>query len=277
MKTVLVTGASSGIGMATVKLLLQKGYVVYAAARRVERMEELRTHGAIPLQMDLTDKESIKTGIDRINKESGGVDILINNAGYGSFGSVEEVLVEEAKRQFEVNIFGLASLTQLVIPHMREKGWGKIVNISSIAGKVYEPLGGWYHSTKFALEGLSDCMRLELKGFGIDVIVVQPGAIQSEWLSIASESMMKTSGSGVYRELAWGVMNNFSRLYEKKRSSTSDVVARIIIKSISVRKPRTRYPAGKGAKLILTVRKILSDRLYDWMMLTLVSKSKSTK
>jgi len=270
MKTVLITGASAGIGKSTVELLLKKGYKVYAAARRIDKLEELKGSGAIPIQMDVTDKRSMEEGIEKINKESGGVDILINNAGYGSFGSVEEVPIEEAKRQFEVNIFGLARLTQLVIPHMREMNWGKIVNISSIAGKIYQPLGGWYHSTKFALEGLSDCLRLELKGFGIDVIVVEPGPIRSEWKDIAINSLMKTSGNGPYKKLVEGTINNFKNFYADKNSSSSEEVALIILKSVSSRRPKTRYPAGKNARLILLGRKLFSDKIFDRAMLFMV-------
>jgi len=270
MKTVLVTGASAGIGKTTVELLLQLGgYKVYAAARRVEKMDELKAVGAIPIYMDVTDNQSMEEGIKRISKESGGVDILINNAGYGSLGSVEEVPIEEAKRQFEVNIFGLARLTQLVIPYMRKKSEGKIVNISSIGGKIYEPLGGWYHSTKFALEGLSDCMRLELKGFGIDVIVVQPGPIRSEWGDIAMDNLTKSSGGGPYKSIVAGMKKNFKNFYSEKRSSLPDEVARIIIKSIKARKPKSRYPAGKNAALILLGRKLFSDRIFDFFMLSM--------
>lgn len=270
MKTVLVTGASAGIGKATVELFLQTGYKVYAAARRIEKMDDLKVLGAIPVQMDVTDNNSMEAGIGKINQESGGVDILINNAGYGSLGSVEEVSIDEAKRQFEVNIFGLARLTQLVAPHMREMKWGKIVNISSVGGKIYEPLGGWYHATKFALEGLSDCMRLELKGFGIDVIVVQPGPIRSEWGDIASDNLIKTSGKGPYKKIAEGMMNNFKNFYSEKRSSPPEEVARIIYKSVASVNPRTRYPAGKGAGMILLGRKLLSDKLFDRVMLSMV-------
>jgi len=270
MKTVLVTGASAGIGKATVELFLQNGYKVYAVARRIEKMEDLKELGAIPIQMDVTDNNSMEAGIKKINQKSGGVDILINNAGYGSLGSVEEGSIEEAKRQFEVNIFGLARLTQLVTPHMREKKWGKIVNISSVGGKIYEPLGGWYHATKFALEGLSDCLRLELKGFGIDVIVVEPGPIRSEWGDIASDHLMKTSGSGPYKKIAEGMMNNFKNFYSEKRSSPPEEVARIIYKSALSRCPKTRYPAGKGASMILLGRKLFSDKIFDKVMLMMV-------
>ena len=269
MKTVLVTGASAGIGKATAELLLNRGYNVYAAARRVTKMDDLISKGAITIMMDVTDNSSIESGINQITKESGGVDILINNAGYGSLGSVEEVSIEEARRQFEVNIFGLARLTQLVVPHMRQNQWGKIVNISSIGGKIYEPLAGWYHSTKFALEGLSDCLRLELKNFGIDVIIVEPGAIRSEWGDIAKENLVKSSGNGPYKKYVDGALKNFSSFYSEKMSSPPEEVARVIYKALTTQKPRARYAAGKNAATILLAKKLVSDKLFDRIMLSM--------
>jgi len=166
-KTVaLVTGASSGIGKETVKKLLEAGYTVYAAARRVEKMNDLADLGASILKMDVTDRVSIEAGVTNILYGERSIDVLVNNAGYGSYGAIEDVPLEEVRRQFEVNIFGLARLTQLVLPGMREKRFGKIVNVSSMGGKIYTPFGGWYHATKHALEGLSDSLRLETAPFG---------------------------------------------------------------------------------------------------------------
>jgi short-subunit dehydrogenase len=160
MKTVLITGASSGIGMSTALLLNQKGFVVYAAARRIERMNILKDEGINILKMDVSKDESMVNGIEEIVKKHGSIDILINNAGYGSFGAFEDVPLSEGKYQFEVNVFGLARITQLVLPYMRKKKYGKIINISSIAGKMYQPMGSWYHASKFAIEGMSDCLRV---------------------------------------------------------------------------------------------------------------------
>ena len=171
-KVALVTGASSGIGEAAAKDLRLRGFTVYAAARRIERLAALETLGIRPLQMDVTDDSSITQGVQRIIAESGSVDILVNNAGYGSYGSVEDVALDEARNQFEVNLFGLARLTQVVLPYMRKNSSGRIINISSMGGKMYEPMGAWYHATKFALEGLSDCLRLELKPFNIHVVII---------------------------------------------------------------------------------------------------------
>ena len=183
-KTAFVTGASAGIGEAAARALLAAGYRVFAGARRLDRMAELAAAGATLLKLDLTDDASIVAAVNAIKSEAGRIDVLVNNAGYGSYGALEDVPLSEGRRQFEVNVFGLARLCQLVLPMMRAQKSGKIVNITSIGGKIWEPLGGWYHATKFAVEGLSDCLRVEVARFGIDVIVIEPGAIRTEWASM---------------------------------------------------------------------------------------------
>ncbi|MBC8156450.1 MAG: SDR family NAD(P)-dependent oxidoreductase [Bacteroidetes bacterium] len=265
-QTVLITGASSGIGMATALLLNQKGYRVYAAARQVEKMQHLAQAGIHVVAIDVTKEESMVAAIERINNETGGVDVLVNNAGYGSYGAVEDVLISEARYQFEVNIFGMARLIQLVLPRMREKRAGRIINISSIGGKIGEPHGAWYHATKFAVEGLSDSLRMELRQFNIDVVVIQPGAIKTEWNRIARENLIKVSGHTVYKDLAHkhaGMLANADA-----RGSEPEGIADAIAKAITARKPKTRYAAGMGATLILTLRKILSDRAFDRLILS---------
>jgi NAD(P)-dependent dehydrogenase (short-subunit alcohol dehydrogenase family) len=200
-KVAIVTGGSSGIGEATARQLHAAGYVVYAAARRADRMSALVAAGVRALAMDLTVEESMTSGIERVLAEAGRVDVLVNNAGYGSYGSLEEVPLSEARHQFEVNVFGSARLTQLVLPGMRAQRYGRIINISSIGGKIYGPLGDWYHATKFALEGLSDSLRVELQPFGIDVVVIEPGAITSEWGAIAAANLRERSAAGPYAAL----------------------------------------------------------------------------
>jgi short-subunit dehydrogenase len=195
-KVVLITGASSGIGKEAARTLKKTGSVVYGAARRSEMMKDLESDGIRVLQLDLTDEDSVEACVKSIIEREGRIDILVNNAGYGSYGAIEDIPISEARRQFEVNLFGLARLTQAVLPSMRAKRFGRIVNISSIAGKIYTPFGGWYHATKFALEGFSDCLRLEVEPFGINVVVVEPGGIKTEWGTIAAEHLRKTSGSG---------------------------------------------------------------------------------
>ncbi|MDP4105265.1 MAG: oxidoreductase [Bacillota bacterium] len=259
-KIVLITGASSGIGEATAIRLNKAGYIVYASARRIDKMKHLEEQGIHILKMDVTDDASMVQAIDTITNEQGIIDILVNNAGYGSYGALEDVPMSEAKYQFEVNLFGMARLTQLVLPYMRKNHFGKIVNISSIGGKLYEPLGSWYHSSKYALEGLSDCLRLEVKDYGIDVIVIEPGGIKTEWAGIAGDKLLKTSGNGAYGELAKKYGNFFKN---GNGGSEPDLIAKIIEKSISVKRPKARYAAGFLAKPLLLIRKILSDRLYD--------------
>ena len=212
----LITGASSGIGKGTAMKLLADGYSVYAAARRVEQMQDLADSGATALRMDVTKEDEIVAAVERIDAEQGGTDILVNNAGFGLYGAMEDIPLDEARYQFEVNLFGAARLTQLVLPHMREQRAGKIVNISSMGGKIYTPLGSWYHATKFALEGWSDCLRFELKDFGIDVIVIEPGAIRTEFGDVAFGPSLERSGSTAYSGLVNKMLEMRDRIEGKQ-------------------------------------------------------------
>ncbi|GAA1752158.1 oxidoreductase [Agromyces humatus] len=196
-----MTGASSGIGEQTALELLRRGFTVYGAARRVDRMSALVDAGGHAIAMDVTDDASVRAAVDRIDSEQGRIDVLVNNAGYGSYGALEDVPIGEARRQFEVNVFGLARITQLVLPGMRARRSGAIVNISSIGGRIYEPLGAWYHATKFAVEGLSDSLRVELEPHGIRVVVIQPGAIRTEWNGISRRSAARLSAREVTFEV----------------------------------------------------------------------------
>ena len=164
-------------------------------------MAELATAGAALLKLDLTDDASIVAAVNAIKSEAGRIDVLVNNAGYGSYGALEDVPLSEGRRQFEVNVFGLARLCQLVLPMMRAQKSGKIVNITSIGGKIWEPLGGWYHATKFAVEGLSDCLRVEVAPFGIDVIVIEPGAIRTEWAGSRARACCKCPATALMGSL----------------------------------------------------------------------------
>jgi len=267
-KVVLVTGASSGIGMETAKLLVAQGCTVYGAARRTEKMKDLELLGVKLLAMDVTDENAMVQGVKTILRAEGHIDVLVNNAGYGSYGALEDVPLSEARYQFEVNIFGMARLTQLVLPYMREQRSGCIVNISSIGGKLGEPHGAWYHATKYAVEGLSDSLRMELKEFDIDVVIIEPGAIITEWASIAREHMLKTSGNTAYKELTVKHANMFATA--DKAGSKPIVVAKTIVRAINAGRPKTRYATGGGAKLILFVKSILSDRMFDRLMLSLM-------
>lgn len=258
-KVVLVTGASAGIGKATVELLLQEGFIVYGAARRIEQMRDIESKGARIIAMDVTDDLSMRSGVNRIIQEQGRIDVLFNNAGYGAYGAVEDVPMEEARRQFEVNLFGLSCLTQLVLPYMRKQKSGKIINTSSAGGKIHTLLGAWYHAAKHALEGFSDCLRVEVKPFGVDVIVIEPGATKSEWAEVVIEHVRKTSGNTAYSKMA----DAFIKWLEKPGAVyPPDRIAQLVSKAIRSNKPKTRYVAG-NARLVLFARKILSDRMFD--------------
>lgn len=265
-KVVLVTGASSGIGEATAIKLKTLGYTVYAAARRVERMKSLADAGVRVLAMDVTDDVSMQAGMKEIITQSGRIDVLVNNAGYGSYGSVEDVSLDEARAQFDVNLFGAVRLIQLALPHMRAQRSGTIVNITSMGGKIHTPLGAWYHGTKFALEAISDCLRMEVQPFGIDVVVIEPGGIKTEWAGIAADKLRETSGNGAYASQAKAMAESMIGEASRKRQSPPELIADTIAKAISGRRPKTRYAVGFGAKPMIFMRSLLSDRAFDGFM-----------
>jgi short-subunit dehydrogenase len=271
-KVVLITGASAGMGKETAKYLAQNGYMVYGAARRVNKMADLKQFGVQGIEMDITDDNSVKKAIDQIIKTEKRIDILINNAGFGSYGAIEDMAMVDAKYQLEVNVFGAARLIQLVLPYMRHNRFGKIINISSIGGKIAIPFGGWYHASKFALEGLSDSLRGEVKPFGIDVIVIEPGGVKSEWAGIAFDSLLKTSGSGTYAD----TVKNLSAIFKGAEDKNPEpiIIAKLIYKAIEAKNPKTRYVAGYMAKPSIFMRNILSDKMLDKV---LMSQLKSVK
>lgn len=265
-KVAIITGASSGMGKSTAFNLHEKGYKVYGMARRTEKMSDLKEKGMEVVSLDLTKDESIVEAVNTVIEKEGRIDVLINNAGYGSYGAVEEVPIEEAKRQFEVNIFGLARITQLVLPTMRKQKSGRIVNISSMGGKMYTPFGAWYHATKYALEGWSDCLRIEVQQFGIDVAIVEPGGIQTEWGDIAMKNLDKVSGNGPYANMVKKVIDSSDKNNDKL--TPVDVLGREIAKAASEAKPKTRYLKGYLAKPLVGMRKWLGDSLFDKILLS---------
>lgn len=267
-KVVLVTGASSGIGKATAKQLVDDNFMVYGAARRVEEMQYLEELGGRTLKMDITQEEDVQQVVDTIEEEHGGIDILVNNAGYAIYGAVEDTAIDEARRQFEVNLFGLARLTQLVLPYMREQQSGKIINLSSMGGKVYTPLGAWYHASKHALEGWSDCLRLELKPFNIDVVIIEPGIISTEFGDVMHEPMLERSGEGPYADMARSVAKSTEESYGEGGGTDPGVIAKVISKATRSENPKTRYAKGKFAKPLIWLRKLLGDRIFDWIIMS---------
>ncbi|MFK0005935.1 oxidoreductase [Paenarthrobacter sp. NPDC090520] len=264
--TAFVTGASTGIGYAAALALRTAGFTVYAGARRVEKMEPLKVQGIHVLSLDVTDDASMVSAVRHVENAQGQVDVLVNNAGYGSYGSLEEVPLSEGRRQFEVNVVGLARMSQLVIPGMRRKGAGRIINISSIGGKMYEPLGAWYHGTKFAVEGMSDSLRLELKPHGIDVVIIEPSGTDTEWGTIAGEGLMLASGSGPYKDQAHVMAAALASTSGQVLSTPPDDVARAVARAATAKRPRTRYPVGRGAWSVLALRRILPDRVFDTVL-----------
>lgn len=276
-KVALVTGTSSGIGESTALKLRQLGYTVYGAARRVDRMQHLTKSDIRILAMDVTDDVSMQAGIDKIIAETGRIDVLVNNAGYGSYGAVEDVPMEEARAQFDVNVFGAVRLIQLTLPHMRAQHSGTIVNITSMGGKIHTPLGAWYHGTKFALEAISDCLRMEVQPFGIDVVVIEPGGIKTEWAGIAADKLRQTSGQGPYAVQANAMAQSMTGEASVKRQSPPQIIADTIAKAVTASKPKTRYAIGFGAKPMIFMRGILSDRAFDGMMRMATGISKAMK
>ena len=262
-KVALVTGASSGIGDATVRRLAQLGYTVYAVARRADRMAALKEQGIRTVSADVTDDAALVALVDKIISEMGRIDVVVNNAGYGSYGALEDVPIAEARRQFDVNVFALARLIQLVLPHMRAQRDGYIVNISSIGGKIWEPLGSWYHAAKFAVEGLSDSLRAEVAGFGVKVIVIEPGAIRTEWAAISADNLEAASAGTPYREQARFVSGTLRATDKSRLTSGPAVVADAIGRAVQSPRPRTRYAVGGGARSILFTQRLLTDRGFD--------------
>jgi len=263
---ILVTGASAGMGKDFTTELLKDGHIVYGAARRLDKMDDIKSLGVKVLEMDVTNEDSMVKGIETIIKAEGRIDVLINNAGFGSYGAIEDVSIADARYQLEVNVFGAARLMQLVIPHMRKHNYGRILNISSIGGKVALPLGGWYHASKFALEALSDSTRNEVKQFGIDVVVIEPGGVKSEWSSIAMDNLVKTSSKGVYAKMA----NSLSTAIKggEDKGAAPKVIVDLVKDAINAKTPKTRYSGGYMAALVLFLRKILSDRMLDKAMMS---------
>ena len=264
-KVALITGASSGMGFETALNLLSMGYVVYGGARRVEQMKEIVEHGGYAMALDVTSEESMTACVRQIIEKEKHIDILVNNAGYGSCGSIEEVPLEEVKRQYDVNVFGLGRMTQLVLPYMRKQRSGRIVNVASMGGRFTTPYCGWYHSTKYAVEAISDALRMEVNPFGIDVIVIEPGLIQTNWGIIAGKNIRKVSGDGDYSVNADKAAQYYEARYGNQKAGLTDpkIIAGIICKAIVAKRPKTRYLVGKNAKSFVFLKNILSDRAFQ--------------
>lgn len=262
-KIILLTGASSGIGFETAKILAQQGHTVYGVARRVEKLEGLSKFGVKFLYFDITDTQSMSSLLSRILAEEGRIDVLINNAGYGSFGAIEDVDINEARQQFEVNLFGLATLTQQILPQMRRQKQGLIINVASIAGHFTSPFGAWYHASKYALEAFSDALRMEVEEFGIKVSIIEPGGIKTPWGHIAADHLELSSKNGAYEEKASKMAGKMRKLYNSSLMSNPLVVAKGISKAVNAHRPKTRYRIGFMAKPLVFLHSILPTRVFD--------------
>jgi NAD(P)-dependent dehydrogenase (short-subunit alcohol dehydrogenase family) len=269
-KAVLITGCSTGIGRATAEHLASKGWNVYATARNPESIQDLKTAGCKTLALDVCDESSMQEAVAAVERAEGAVGVLINNAGYSQSGAVESVPLDQVRRQFETNVFGLVRMIQLVLPGMRRQGWGKIVNISSMGGKLTFPGGGFYHGTKHAVEAISDALRWEVRGFGIDVVVIEPGLIKTHFGDTAVGSIDESvSTDGPYAQFNQAVATATAGIYEgpmARLGAGPEAVAKKIEKAISSRRPKTRYPVTASARLALTQRKLLTDRMWDAML-----------
>ena len=268
-KAVLITGCSTGIGRKTAEHLASNGWTVYATARRPGAIADLEGKGCRTLALDVTEEESMQAAVKAVEDAEGAVGVLINNAGYSQSGAVEEVAIDQVRRQFETNVFGLLRMCQLVLPGMRRQGWGRIVNISSMGGRLVFPGGGIYHGTKFAVEAISDAMRWEVRNFGVDVILIEPGLIKTEFGETAAHSVNDaTPTEGPYAEFNQVVAATTAGAYKGRGPTGPEAVAKRIEKAISRRRPGARYPVTVGARALLGVRKVLPARGWDALMRT---------
>jgi NAD(P)-dependent dehydrogenase (short-subunit alcohol dehydrogenase family) len=272
-KVALITGCSSGIGHATAEHLAERGWTVYATARRLDSIADLAERGCKTLALDVTDEDSMRTALAAVEVADGAVGALVNNAGYSQSGAVETLPLERLRAQFETNVFGLVRMCQLVLPGMRRKGWGRIVNVSSMGGRLTFPGGGAYHGTKHAVEALSDALRFEVRGFGVHVVVIEPGLITTRFGETAAGSIddVGAGGDDPYEEFHAAVSKGTAEVYEgplARLGGGPETVARAIERAISSRRPKTRYKVTPSARLALAQRRLLSDRAWDAFMRT---------
>jgi NAD(P)-dependent dehydrogenase (short-subunit alcohol dehydrogenase family) len=270
-KAVLITGCSSGIGRATAERLAQRGWTVYATARRPETLADLESQGCRVLALDVTDEDSMQAAVRTVEERQGAVGALVNNAGYSQSGAVETVPLDQVRRQFETNVFGLVRMCQLVLPGMRRQGFGRIVNLSSMGGRLTFPGGGFYHATKHAVEAISDALRFEVAGFGIGVAIIEPGLILTGFGDVAADSVAEAGTddspyAGFNAAVAQATKETYERGPLAKLGRGPETVARAIEKAISARRPRSRYPVTASARLALGARRLLPDRAWDRAM-----------
>jgi NAD(P)-dependent dehydrogenase (short-subunit alcohol dehydrogenase family) len=266
-KAVLITGCSSGIGHATAQRLAADGWTVYATARNPETLADLEARGCRTLALDVTDEASMSAAVNAVIAAEGAVGVLINNAGYSQSGAVESVPLDQVRRQFETNVFGLIRMCQLVLPGMRAQRWGRIVNLSSMGGRLTFPGGGLYHASKYSVEAISDALRFEVRGFGVEVIVIEPGLIVTSFGQTAAGSVGDTAGP--YADFNRKVASATEGAYHgpmAKLGGAPDAVAEVIAGALKSDRPKTRYPVTPSARLIIGLRRLLPDRVWDLAM-----------
>ena len=267
---VLITGCSSGIGRASADLLVKAGHTVYATARRTESLAELEAAGARVLALDVTSEDSMAAAVEHIEAEHGRVGTLVNNAGYGEYGTIEEADLDRVRKMFETNVFGLARLTQLVLPGMRRAHRGRIINIGSMGGRMTFPVGGYYHATKYAVEAISDALRNEVRRFGIDVVLIEPGMTRTGFEDNVHSSVANGAGTQAdspYAELLASNAANTSGGYSNPLMATGpESVARVVLKALESEHPRSRYLLTPVAKAMVTARTLGGDRVWDTLV-----------
>jgi NAD(P)-dependent dehydrogenase (short-subunit alcohol dehydrogenase family) len=271
-KVVLVTGCSSGIGRATALHLAARGHTVYASARRPDSIADLERDGCRLLSLDVTDETSRVEAVRAIEAEHGAVGVLVNNAGYSQSGAVETVPLDDVRRQFETNVFGLVRMCQLVLPAMRAQHWGRIVNVSSMGANFTFPGGGFYHATKYAVEAISDALRFEVKGFGVDVVIVQPGLIRTSFGEVAATAVGNAEEADPYTVFNERVAQATRDIYVKGPArhlgGGPETVAKTIERAITAESPKIRYRVTPSARLLIGQRAVLTDRMWDRFMTT---------
>jgi NAD(P)-dependent dehydrogenase (short-subunit alcohol dehydrogenase family) len=270
-RTVLVTGCSTGIGHATAKHLSACGWTVVATARKLDKIADLEHAGCRTLALDVTDEESMRAAVEQVERDHGGVGVLVNNAGYSQSGTIEEVDLDTVRAQFETNVFGAVRMIQLVLPGMRRRRWGKIVNMSSMGANFVFPGGGYYHATKYALDAITDALRFEVKGFGIDAILIQPGLIKTEFATTATTGMGETADGSPYAEFNRRLIKSTKAVYEgpvSKLGGGPEAVAETIEKAITAKRPKARYLVTPSAHLLVNQRRLMTDRAWDALMRT---------
>jgi NAD(P)-dependent dehydrogenase (short-subunit alcohol dehydrogenase family) len=268
-KTVLITGASSGIGKASAIAFQQTGFTVYASARRPESLRDLEGIGCHALRLDVTDEASMIAGVRTIETQHGGVDILVNNAGYGLNGPLEELELAAVRDQFETNLFGLLRLSQLVTPSMRRAQWGRIIHIGSVGGSFTAPGAGAYHASKYALEAISDAMRMELRGFGIDVVLVKPTGVYTEFDKKITDLIPDTGLNSPYAYFKTNHIRVTKNMFQGRNTAgiiRPEQVARMVLTAVKASRPRARYIVGTSGHVYIALRRLVSDRIWDAIM-----------